>query len=362
MSHGFALIPSPMELHYLENAIRAREAARFLSIAATVTLFYDHLLLLDQEVRLIWRAEGSRWKLAFLLNRYIVPACLVIAAYQESLISVTGYSDTVCKVVFSILPLMGTVSLAISNSFVFFRIYAIWGYNPTILRILVATYVCTYLATLCLAITALSTETIPRIFYSEILKECTITGKLPLLAATWAVPLLLDVVLVALTVLNSLFRPLSIESSSLSMELLQDGAVYFVISLSLRIFNVVVYTSLDVIYATLPAVLIWAGITTVMNRMILLGSSVAYEIQLQGYDPEVRSRGQTDTPFKLPFDYDGDDSDADLTPMDHHFRRAMDEENSTVLDLRRESTSSSLLEDDMIKKYTMHPDGAFSPM
>jgi hypothetical protein len=41
-------------------------------------LLYDHILTLDDEVRLVWAAKTTLPKLLFLISRYIVPTAMII--------------------------------------------------------------------------------------------------------------------------------------------------------------------------------------------------------------------------------------------------------------------------------------------
>ena len=41
-------------------------------------MLYDHILTLDDEVRLIWNAKTTLPKILFLLNRYMIPICMII--------------------------------------------------------------------------------------------------------------------------------------------------------------------------------------------------------------------------------------------------------------------------------------------
>lgn len=52
--------------------------------AGLVTLVYDHILTLPDEIALIWAAPSSFSKHVFLLNRYIVPSALASVAFGTS--------------------------------------------------------------------------------------------------------------------------------------------------------------------------------------------------------------------------------------------------------------------------------------
>lgn len=53
-------------------------------VIGLVAMFYDHILTFPAEVSLVWRARPSFGRNGFLLNKYLVLACLVINAHCES--------------------------------------------------------------------------------------------------------------------------------------------------------------------------------------------------------------------------------------------------------------------------------------
>ncbi|KIJ54448.1 hypothetical protein M422DRAFT_240518 [Sphaerobolus stellatus SS14] len=168
--------------------IIARDATRYLSVACTAALYYDHLLLIDKEAQLVWSAVRSPWKIAFLVNRYIVPLSLGMIAYR---------------------------------------------------------------------------------------------------LASW----------------NALDRPRE-SFSQLLHDVLRDGAVYFLISICLRLFNVVIFAGHNMPYKVLTAVATWALITIVSNRMLVFGASEVYEAYVDEANDGsgLRPYGQLTTPFKLNYE------------------------------------------------------------
>ena len=74
----------------------AGAAVRFLSLillltsgpldaaAGLVCVMYDHMLTMDTEVSVIWRAECPMvTRLVYLMNRYVMEGMLIIVAYGE---------------------------------------------------------------------------------------------------------------------------------------------------------------------------------------------------------------------------------------------------------------------------------------
>ncbi|KAF5361498.1 hypothetical protein D9758_006155 [Tetrapyrgos nigripes] len=68
-------------------------ASRYLSIAGVTVIIYDHLLSLDQEVELIWKAPWRTPKALWLFLRYLVPCTLIVHTYQLSGLGNGGTTD-----------------------------------------------------------------------------------------------------------------------------------------------------------------------------------------------------------------------------------------------------------------------------
>ena len=52
--------------------------------AGLVALLYDHLLTINDEIELVWRARNTLPKTLFLINRYLVPLLMLVTIYRES--------------------------------------------------------------------------------------------------------------------------------------------------------------------------------------------------------------------------------------------------------------------------------------
>ncbi|QRV83540.1 hypothetical protein RhiJN_11556 [Ceratobasidium sp. AG-Ba] len=68
------------------DSIVARDtiSAQYLNIAGLALVLYDHALTLPVEVELVWPAQRSATKLAFLINRYFSPLLLAFACTINS--------------------------------------------------------------------------------------------------------------------------------------------------------------------------------------------------------------------------------------------------------------------------------------
>ncbi|THH00149.1 hypothetical protein EW026_g2345 [Hermanssonia centrifuga] len=79
--------------HEIVQALQDANATRYLGAVGLVILFYDHLLTLPDEVKLVWGAPASFAKYAFLLNRYLVLASLITVAHAMAGFVPNAYSD-----------------------------------------------------------------------------------------------------------------------------------------------------------------------------------------------------------------------------------------------------------------------------
>ncbi|KIJ40908.1 hypothetical protein M422DRAFT_256092 [Sphaerobolus stellatus SS14] len=294
-----------MSTQELSNAVLAARISSYVSVGCSVVVFYDHLVLLPQEIRLIWSSKPSMWRTLFLLNRYVVPPCFIWMVYQLSNLSLASYSTLVSsigqvaqrhQVIYRIL--IAVAALQQPAAFVFHRVYTIWNKRQFILIILVTSYACTYIGTVVLSIIAVVRFIIPDVSL-DIQVACAAHGRSPFLVGAYSLPVILDLILLILTCWNALDRPIVTEHSTVMIGLVRDGIVYFAISLSLRLFNIVVFTRLGPEYINLSWPALWAIITAVVNRMILFGTNELREVQQQGFDPKGRLLGQLDLPFLL---------------------------------------------------------------
>jgi len=283
-------------LHELETAITAFTATRYLSVAGLVVLLYDHILLFGEEKRLVWSAKASWSKSLFLVNRYVVPFCLIITTHELSGISTAGLSTTFCQTWLSMISFLCVVTLAVANVFVVHRVYALWGRNRRILKILVATFSIIYLAAV-VATGFAAGAMFPHLSYSPVVRSCVLDRAIRPLVIPYALPIVFDIFLFLLMCWNAFDRPRSMQTTIVK-QLYLDGVVYFGVLLTLRIFNILVVAFANVAYVQLGVFFIWSMIPALINRMLITISSAVEDTRL--YDPAGR-----ETPFEHiepPFD------------------------------------------------------------
>ncbi|KIJ57121.1 hypothetical protein M422DRAFT_773805 [Sphaerobolus stellatus SS14] len=250
-----------MSVQDLATAVLAGRISSYVSVASSVVVFYDHILLLNQEIGLIWASKWSKWKALFLLNRYFVLPCFVWMGYQLSGLSSASYT----------------------------------ALRRSILIALVTLYISIYVTTIVLCTLDIVDSLAPHT--SLQFRICALGDRLPLIAVAYSLPLILDVILLILTCWNALERPINIKQTTLTQELMRDGIVYFAISISLRVFNVIVFSKIAIVYTNLAWPALWAILTAVVSRMIIFGTKESQAVRLEGFDPKARLRGQLDIPF-----------------------------------------------------------------
>ncbi|KIJ48827.1 hypothetical protein M422DRAFT_45214 [Sphaerobolus stellatus SS14] len=229
----------------LSEVVYSCKYLTILSAAALVVLLYDHLLLLSDEIELIWPAKATWSKHLFLLSRYSVPIFIMLGAHETSTISNVGLSRTcnhsascwiACIVLGSLLSLMAC------NVFAMQRIDALWGRNRKIRWIMISSFFSIYGTTVILAIY----RTVNSIFHTQ-LGTCLLTARVKLTAYGFGLPvrffinfmefdtkacgqLLFDVLLFGLICWNVLDRPRHLHTTVIK-QIYLDGALYFVVTL-----------------------------------------------------------------------------------------------------------------------------------
>ncbi|KIJ37788.1 hypothetical protein M422DRAFT_259633 [Sphaerobolus stellatus SS14] len=106
----------------------------------------------------------------------------------------------------------------------------------------------------------------------------------------------LDIYLLVLVACNALDRPRE-TNTLLVRQLYRDGIIYLIISISLRIFNIIVLGRLNLAYAALSVVANWSLITATVNRMLLIGTDAVIKSGRQNHGHELQPIGQVATPF-----------------------------------------------------------------
>ncbi|KAF8518898.1 hypothetical protein JB92DRAFT_2828603 [Gautieria morchelliformis] len=224
-------------------AVVGRNTTVYLTLAGFTILVYDHLLLLGEEIRVIWGARHGWEKTLFLVNKYMVIAYNVAIIYLLTNLSSSNPTTSSCKGWVSMVVMVNIAALATNNIFVVYRVYALWGHSRRILIMLASAFTIVYGCVFTVGIAG-------DVTYSAILSMCVLTQRPKLTIVAYAFPILFDIYLFALTIINALDRPRDMQTTLVN-QLYRDGAVYFVITLALRLFNIVIISTAHLAYTLL---------------------------------------------------------------------------------------------------------------
>ncbi|KAI0746692.1 hypothetical protein C8Q80DRAFT_1104999 [Daedaleopsis nitida] len=109
---------------------------RYAELASTMIILFDHLLTLDQEVRLIWSAQWSLGKILFLINRYYA-LCVVVYLYVNRHSIVMGPTLTECSCLhwFRWQGWTGIITFVIAELILQLRLYALYFRSKRVLAV-----------------------------------------------------------------------------------------------------------------------------------------------------------------------------------------------------------------------------------
>ncbi|KIJ23811.1 hypothetical protein M422DRAFT_275537 [Sphaerobolus stellatus SS14] len=282
--------------------VQARDAASHSTAVGLIILLYDHILLLPDEIELVWSAAPGWPKYLFLVSRYSVPVFILVAAHATSAISTAGLSpafvphqilikDLSCKGWVVCVGLGSATSLFICNVFAVQRVDALWGRSTRIRWMMLPLFGITYIGAAILGLYGMFQGDFKDLIghhalgYTNILGTCLVTVRLRYGILGYALPIIFDVWIFVLICWNALDRPRHLHTTIIK-QLYIDGALYFVVTIALRLFNVVVlkasnpipnwgsstlfkdYTRYDLTPMS-PYSFLWAIIPAIMNRMVI---------------------------------------------------------------------------------------------
>ncbi|KAF9549917.1 hypothetical protein CPC08DRAFT_755216 [Agrocybe pediades] len=113
------------------------QTARYAHVSAASIVFYDYVITLEQEIRLIWKGPRSFGQLLFLINRYLILAAAMVDMYCLFSPSITAEDDFLstdrrinsCSHFPSWQAWTGIVITMLSEAILQLRIYALYGHN-----------------------------------------------------------------------------------------------------------------------------------------------------------------------------------------------------------------------------------------
>jgi len=260
------MIYPPPIINEIVHGLHLANIARYLSLGGLVALLYDHVLTLDQEIRLIWKAPNTFVKWMFLVTRYLSEGCLLALANEMSGFS-QQYDDIKCKKLMITISCIGITATLTADLVAFLRVIVLWDKSPRLVLFLFAFLTLSFVVTIGTMIAALIIIA-PSIQYEPITQLCWLSKSSPSLIAVWLAPTGFGLTVLVLTAYNALSLPRSTESP-LSRILHRDGMAFFVASLLLRCTNVVFMTLTSPGMVGLPIFCVWAIDLIGINRFLI---------------------------------------------------------------------------------------------
>ncbi|CCA69792.1 hypothetical protein PIIN_03732 [Serendipita indica DSM 11827] len=270
-------------LDALEAALHATDATRFIAAGSLVTVLYDWLLTLDDEVELVYPAPWSIVKLIHIFIRVSSAAGLGMMNFHLSGFR-PALSDTYLVAIMGPLQVL---SVAASNFLVMRRVGPLYNNRVAVVYGLHFLFLGSYIATITLAIKSIM-PLIPISRFSPTLNICITTRFVRPNGAIFFGPLLLETVVFVLTaykafetgrsaaaesntplLLRVFFRGNHMSFADLAIETSPDGMVHYAVMLVARVLCILVYFEFPPNLLYIGVLILWTAVATMTTRLII---------------------------------------------------------------------------------------------
>ncbi|KAF9040758.1 hypothetical protein BJ165DRAFT_1491939 [Panaeolus papilionaceus] len=115
------------------NAIVHSNGVKYFQVAATVMLFYDHMLTFSDEVERVWKQRFTGASLLFYINRYVtaMQAIILLDAFDDPI-----WTKGVCDHFVIFEGASTTVLIAVCELIMILRVYALYECSTLLLAVL----------------------------------------------------------------------------------------------------------------------------------------------------------------------------------------------------------------------------------
>ncbi|KAF9070479.1 hypothetical protein BDP27DRAFT_1446969 [Rhodocollybia butyracea] len=238
--------------------------ANMLFASALVILFYDHLLTLDSEIRLLWRRPRNAGGYLFFVNRYFALGNIVPAI---SLFS-TSFSPSSCQSLELYHQVFQSITQGIVTALFALRVYALYGLKKTVLIIFMGIAILGAVTSISLSFVGRD-ESTPSDLGCHILLNSSNAASI---AIGWEGLLIVDSILFAMTMRKAYQTHFSLSGIKVGRSLLsviiRDGSIYFLIMALLNVVNIITLHISGPLQGNLSAFVGCLSVT-LMSRMIL---------------------------------------------------------------------------------------------
>lgn len=249
-------------------------ATRYFMVVTVTLVLYDHVVTFRDEVEFIWAARKWLNKLIFVVNRYIVEATLVGTTYVMLELR-PNLSDRVCKI--SLIPVVSSaiICTAVSHVMITLQVDAMWDFNKTITRAMLAGFAATYTAVLAFFIIAM-VDLYSAVYFFAPVNTCLVSHSPRFANGIWISMVAFDVFVFGLVLMNAVNRPYR-ETSEVVSNLNKDGVVFFTVILVIRAFNMIFSLKTGSSETFLVVYFMWAIFAIAVCRLILRIESVKHQ-------------------------------------------------------------------------------------
>ncbi|PVG03718.1 hypothetical protein CPB86DRAFT_694304 [Serendipita vermifera] len=219
-------------------------ASRFTCGAGLVVMLYDWCLTIGTEVEVIWMRKKSLSSILFLVNRYLPVPFLLMFNYREAFQSSFVFLSTAQAAESRVPPQILGVSLAISTWLLSLRVISLFNQHKWIIYSIYTFYFSAHITTWILTAIALHAM-YPTIKYFAPVKVCG-ANSVSIIGVTYFIPIGLELYVFSLQIYHHfrhtrMRRKLNLPTTTLLRTLYQDGYVYFIVILHLRLMTCLVW-------------------------------------------------------------------------------------------------------------------------
>jgi len=205
-------------------------------VGALAILIYDGVLILEEEVRVVWGTKLSLARAAYVLNKY--SAILTVALMNNAILALIPLSTLSCQALVLSLTFLILLGDTLANGLVVFRLFLLWNRSRRVMYALALAFI-VYEATVMACSIIIGLEAKSRMVYISVsnISLCDILlvhNKFYVIV--WVCAIVFDVFSAALLFLNALHRPRGVDDNLVKI-LYQDGILFFAGTLSLRLLS-----------------------------------------------------------------------------------------------------------------------------
>ncbi|KAG8825833.1 hypothetical protein FRC19_010386 [Serendipita sp. 401] len=251
-------LPAPLLrlMEQLADAAGNLTKSKYTSVAGLTVLLYDIVLLLSDEVTLIWkRPRWSPSRFAYLINRYVPPVFLIIANYQLG-----GFRGQLTD---------NVLTAACATYILVLRVLALYRPGRASTIAIYSLFVISYGICLGVTVHAVVNE---KLYYDRLAHVCNVKSTPKSFRFIFLAPIFFEIFIGVLTFWKCFQHAYVISHASAAPILhilLRDGLIWWVSIVGLRVWNalIVVLSPISMIY--LGVYIQWALVSTLVSRLFL---------------------------------------------------------------------------------------------